>query len=49
MEQFLAQAQKMKNLKFKKNFPNIKEPMKEDICYATTNRQMASKKYCKKL
>ena len=27
----------------KNNFPNIKEPMKEDICYATTNRQMAVK------
>ncbi len=27
----------------KTNFPNIKEPMKEDICYATTNRQMAVK------
>ena len=27
----------------KKNFPNIKDPIKEDICYATTNRQMAVK------
>ena len=27
----------------KKKFPKIKEPMKEDICYATTNRQMAVK------
>ena len=27
----------------KERFPNIKEPMKEDICYATTNRQMAVK------
>jgi len=25
----------------KKAFPNIKEPPSEDICYATTNRQMA--------
>jgi len=25
----------------KKNFPNIKDPIKEDICYATTNRQAA--------
>ena len=31
----------------KTNFPNIKEPMKEDICYATTNRQMAVKKIAK--
>ena len=29
------------------NFPNIKEPMKEDICYATTNRQMAVKNIAK--
>tara|TARA_A100000164_G_C21833713_1_gene736591 strand:+ start:25 stop:969 length:945 start_codon:yes stop_codon:yes gene_type:complete len=28
----------------KKKFPNIKEPFKEDICYATTNRQSAVKK-----
>ena len=27
----------------KDKFPNIKEPAKEDICYATTNRQMAVK------
>ena len=31
----------------KTNFPNIKEPMKEDICYATTNRQMAVKNIAK--
>ncbi len=33
----------------KKRFPNIKEPKKDDICYATTNRQSAVKKiasYC---
>ena len=28
----------------KKKFPNIKGPIKEDICYATTNRQAAVKK-----
>jgi 4-hydroxy-3-methylbut-2-enyl diphosphate reductase len=28
----------------KKKFPNIKGPVKEDICYATTNRQNAVKK-----
>ena len=28
-------------------FPEIKEPMKEDICYATTNRQAAVKKIAK--
>lgn len=28
----------------KKKFPNIKSPVKEDICYATTNRQNAVKK-----
>jgi len=28
----------------KKKFPNIKGPVKEDICYATTNRQEAVKK-----
>jgi 4-hydroxy-3-methylbut-2-enyl diphosphate reductase len=28
----------------KKKFPEIKEPRKEDICYATTNRQAAVKK-----
>jgi len=27
----------------KEKFPKIKEPMKDDICYATTNRQMAVK------
>ena len=27
-----------------KKFPNIKSPAKDDICYATTNRQMAVKK-----
>lgn len=32
----------------KEKFPNIKEPMKEDICYATTNRQMAVKNIAKK-
>ena len=32
----------------KKRFPNIKEPQKEDICYATTNRQMAVKNIAKK-
>ena len=32
----------------KRRFPNIKEPMKEDICYATTNRQMAVKNIAKK-
>ena len=31
----------------KEKFPNIKEPMKEDICYATTNRQMAVKEIAK--
>ena len=31
----------------KKRFPNIKEPMKEDICYATTNRQLAVKNIAK--
>ena len=29
--------------KLKKKFPKIKEPIKEDICYATTNRQKAVK------
>jgi 4-hydroxy-3-methylbut-2-en-1-yl diphosphate reductase len=29
-------------------FRNIREPFKEDICYATTNRQMAVKKIAKK-
>ena len=28
----------------KKKFPHIKSPVKEDICYATTNRQNAVKK-----
>ena len=28
----------------KNKFPNIKSPIKEDICYATTNRQSAVKK-----
>ena len=32
----------------KKKFPNIKEPTKEDICYATTNRQAAVKNIAKK-
>ena len=32
----------------KDRFPNIKEPSKEDICYATTNRQMAVKNIAKK-
>jgi 4-hydroxy-3-methylbut-2-en-1-yl diphosphate reductase len=32
----------------KKRFPEIKEPLKEDICYATTNRQMAVKNIAKK-
>jgi 4-hydroxy-3-methylbut-2-en-1-yl diphosphate reductase len=32
----------------KMRFPNIKEPLKEDICYATTNRQMAVKNIAKK-
>ena len=32
----------------KKKFPNIKEPAKEDICYATTNRQKAVKEIAKK-
>tara|TARA_E500000331_G_C17250467_1_gene710886 strand:+ start:80 stop:1024 length:945 start_codon:yes stop_codon:yes gene_type:complete len=31
-------------LKLKEKFPKIKEPIKEDICYATTNRQKAVKK-----
>ena len=31
----------------KKKFPYIKEPKKEDICYATTNRQSAVKKIAK--
>jgi len=32
----------------KKKFPEINEPKKEDICYATTNRQAAVKKIAKK-
>ena len=32
----------------KKKFPQIKEPFKEDICYATTNRQSAVKNIAKK-
>ena len=32
----------------KERFPNIKEPPKDDICYATTNRQMAVKNIAKK-
>ena len=31
----------------KKRFPKIKEPKKDDICYATTNRQAAIKKIAK--
>ena len=31
----------------KNKFPKIKEPIKEDICYATTNRQAAVKKIAK--
>ena len=33
--------------KLKSKFPEIKEPVKEDICYATTNRQAAVKKIAK--
>ena len=32
----------------KNKFPNIREPKNEDICYATTNRQMAVKKIANK-
>jgi|TARA_B100000809_G_scaffold157702_1_gene154981 4-hydroxy-3-methylbut-2-enyl diphosphate reductase len=32
----------------KNRFPDIKEPAKEDICYATTNRQAAVKNIAKK-
>ena len=32
----------------KKKFPQIKEPFKKDICYATTNRQSAVKNIAKK-
>ena len=35
-------------MSLKKKFPEIKEPKKEDICYATTNRQAAVKKIAKK-
>ena len=35
-------------LKLKEKFPNIKQPIKEDICYATTNRQLAVKKIAPK-
>ena len=35
-------------LALKKKFPKIKEPKKEDICYATTNRQAAVKKIAHK-
>jgi len=35
-------------LVLKKKFPEIKEPKKEDICYATTNRQAAVKNIAKK-
>tara|TARA_B100000131_G_scaffold90138_1_gene86824 strand:+ start:400 stop:1347 length:948 start_codon:yes stop_codon:yes gene_type:complete len=31
----------------KEKFPKIREPIKEDICYATTNRQAAVKKIAK--
>jgi len=31
-----------------KKFPNIKAPIKEDICYATTNRQLAVKEIAPK-
>ncbi|MDC1093163.1 4-hydroxy-3-methylbut-2-enyl diphosphate reductase [Pelagibacteraceae bacterium] len=34
--------------KLKGKFPNIKQPIKEDICYATTNRQLAVKKIAPK-
>ena len=32
----------------KDRFPDVREPLKEDICYATTNRQMAVKYIAKK-
>ena len=32
----------------KSRFPNIKEPKKDDICYATTNRQLAVKEIANK-
>jgi len=34
--------------KLKLKFPDIKEPIKEDICYATTNRQFAVKQMAPK-
>ena len=34
--------------KLKRKFPNIKQPIKEDICYATTNRQKAVKEIAPK-
>ena len=34
--------------KLKRKFPNIKQPIKEDICYATTNRQKAVKEIAAK-
>ena len=34
--------------KLKEKFPEIKQPIKEDICYATTNRQIAVKKIAPK-
>jgi len=34
--------------KLKEKFPSIKQPIKEDICYATTNRQLAVKKIAPK-
>jgi len=34
--------------KLKRKFPNIKQPVKEDICYATTNRQKAVKEIAPK-
>ncbi|MDG1708682.1 MAG: 4-hydroxy-3-methylbut-2-enyl diphosphate reductase [Emcibacteraceae bacterium] len=33
----------------KRKFPSIKDPKKEDICYATTNRQHAVKELAKKV
>ena len=34
--------------KLKRKYPNIKQPIKEDICYATTNRQKAVKEIAPK-
>jgi 4-hydroxy-3-methylbut-2-enyl diphosphate reductase len=34
--------------KLQEKFPKIKQPIKEDICYATTNRQLAVKKIAPK-